>query len=101
METRIGEVTHFYARISVAVLALSGEIHIGDLIHIRGHTTDFIQKVRSMEIDHHPIQSSTASEEIAVKVYQPVRKGDVVFKITGPEAENWSQEDPTIADTAY
>jgi translation elongation factor EF-1alpha len=101
METRIGEVTHYFAHISVAVLALSGELHIGDLVHIHGHTSDFIQRVRSMEIDHHPIQSIAASNEIALKVYQPVRKGDVVFKITGPEAESWSQEDPTIADTSY
>ena len=43
---RIGVVTHYYSHLSVATLRLdSGTLRVGDVIHIRGHTTDFSQRV--------------------------------------------------------
>ena len=43
---RIGVVSHYYSHLSVATLRLeSGTLRVGDEMHIRGHTTDFIQKV--------------------------------------------------------
>ena len=45
MEKRIGTVTHYYSRLSVAVLDLSAEIHQGDDIHIKGRITDLVMKV--------------------------------------------------------
>jgi hypothetical protein len=45
---RIGIVTHYYNHLSVATLRLdSGTLRIGDVIHIRGHTTDFSQRVEA------------------------------------------------------
>ena len=45
-EERIGVVTHYYSHLSVATVRLaSGMLRVGDMIHIRGHTTDFSQKV--------------------------------------------------------
>ena len=43
---RIGVVTHYFGHLSVATLRLeSGTLRVGDEIHIRGHTTDFSQRV--------------------------------------------------------
>ena len=95
-EIRIGEVTHFYTHLSVAVLKLTGEIKVGDLVCLRGHTTEYAQRVKSLEIEHHPIQSANAGMEVALKVLQPVRAGDVVTVVTGREAEIDVMEDPTF-----
>ncbi len=81
METPIGHITHFYNRIGVAVLSLTDTLHMGDQIHILGHTTDFIQDVTSMEIEHNKVPSGGPNQEVALQVNQPVRKGDEIYKI--------------------
>jgi putative protease len=81
METRIGEITHFYNRISVAVLSLTGSLEVGDQIHFLGHTTDFVQNVTSMEIDHKKVSSVGPGDDVALKVVEPVRNGDAIYKL--------------------
>jgi hypothetical protein len=81
MEERIGQVTHFYNRIRVAVLDLSAEVNVGDVLHFMGRTTDFTQDVESMEIEHQKVQTVGPGQEAALKVIDRVRKGDVVFKV--------------------
>lgn len=85
MEIQVGRVTHYYNRISVAVLTLSGDLKVGDKIEILGKTTEFSQVVTSMEIEHRKIQSATAGMEVALKVADTVRKGDIVYKIVDSE----------------
>jgi len=80
MDIRVGKVTHYYNHISVAVLDLTGELKVGETIHILGHITDFDQQVNSMEIEHNKIQSAGPGTEVALKVIETVRKGDIVFK---------------------
>ena len=82
MEIKIGHITHFYNRISVAVLELTDKLEIGDEILILGHTTDFTQKVSSMEINHKKVFSVGPGDEVAIKVKKPVRQGDEIFIIT-------------------
>jgi len=81
MEVRIGKVNHYYNRISVAVLELSGELQIGDKILILGRTTELTQVVTSMEIEHRKMQMVGPGMDVALKVAEPVRKGDVVYKV--------------------
>lgn len=85
MEKRIGQVTHYYNRISVAVLDLTDELKVGDKIRLSGYTTDFTQVVTSMEIEHHKVESVAAGADVALKVAERVRAGDAVFKIQGGE----------------
>lgn len=85
MEVQVGRVTHYYNRISVAVLILSGDLKVGDKIEILGKTTEFSQIVTSMEVEHRKIQSATAGMEVALKVADAVRKGDIVYKIVENE----------------
>jgi hypothetical protein len=82
MERSIGQVTHYYNKIGVAVLWLSAELKIHDTIQLLGHSTDFIQKVRSLERDHHKILSAGPGAEVALKVDEPVRSGDKVYLVT-------------------
>ena len=81
MEKLVGRVTHYYNRIGVAVLELNDEIKVGDTVVFLGHTTDFTQRVNSMEINHQRVLAVGADQEVAVKVDEPVRKLDEVFKI--------------------
>lgn len=79
---RIGEVTHFFGKISVAVLNLTKDLKVGDSVHFLGRNTDFQQEIHSMEIDHEPMTEVSAGDDVAVKVSQRVRRGDSVFRIT-------------------
>lgn len=78
---QIGEITHFYNKISVGVLALTDTIRLGDTICILGHITDFQQKVSSLQIEHHPVEEAGPGDDVALKVNERVRKGDKVFKV--------------------
>ncbi len=79
-EELIGEVTHFFPHIPAAVLKLDAELQVGDTIHIKGHTTDFVQVVESMQIEHEPAQSAGPGDDVAIQISEKVREGDQVFK---------------------
>lgn len=81
MDKRIGEVTHYYNRIGVAVLKIEDGLNVGDTIHILGHTTDFTQQVISMEVEHRKMQAVGAGADVALKVDERVRAGDEVYKV--------------------
>src|SRR5215472_13073287 len=79
---RIGVVTHYYSHLSVATLRLdSGTLRVGDVIHIRGHTTDFTQKVESLEVNHAPVTEVGPNDDFGLKVVEHVREHDVVYKV--------------------
>lgn len=82
---RIGEVTHFFGKISVAVLNLSNDLKVGDSVHFLGRNTDFQQEIQSMQVEHQEVTEVSAGDDVAVKVSQRVRKGDSVFLLS-PEA---------------
>lgn len=85
METCIGHVTHYFNHLSVAALSLSSEIKIDDVLHFGGHSTDFYQQAWSMEIDHHQINLAEVGADVAIKVVQPVREGDKVYRVQESE----------------
>lgn len=81
-ETKIAEVTHYYAQIGVAVIQLDQKpIHLGDMIHVRGHTTDFTQTIESMEVEHQSVLEVKSGALFGMKVTQHVRVGDIVYKL--------------------
>lgn len=81
MEVEIGRVTHYYNHLSVAVLSLYDSLKLGDRIHILGHITDFSQRVGSMEVEHHTVVWVRPGEEVAVKVAEPARVHDSVYRV--------------------
>ena len=77
----VGRVTHFYPKISVAIVELKAPLSIGDKILIKGATTNFEQTVESMQIEHKNIESAEAGQIIGLKVKDRVRENDKVYKI--------------------
>jgi putative protease len=76
----IGRITHFFTKISVAVIELTMPLAVGDTIVIKGPTTDFEQPVESMQIEHNNVQRAEAGQSIGLKVAQRVRENDTVYK---------------------
>ena len=80
---RIGVITHYFGRVGAGVISLeSGELRVGDTIHVRGHTTDFYQRVNRIEIDHAPVEVARPGQSIGVEITQRVREHDEVFKVS-------------------
>ena len=80
-EKIVGKVTHFFTHISVAVIELSDTLKVGDSITFRGATTDFSQKVDSMQIEHKSVEEAKAGQSIGMKVGDRVREDDTVYRV--------------------
>ncbi len=78
---KIGEISHYYTDIEVAVVELVDELRINDKVMIRGATTDFTQLVKSMEIERDPVTEAKVGDSIGLAVQNRVRSGDQVFKV--------------------
>jgi putative protease len=78
---QIGSIRHYYSKIGVAVIDLTAKIAVGDAIRVKGATTDFQQKVESMQIEHANVQNANAGQSIGLRVADKVREGDLVYKI--------------------
>jgi hypothetical protein len=83
VEQRIGVVTHYYGHLSVVSVQLEpgATLRVGDVIHILGHTTDFTQKVESLEVDHAPVTEVAPNDDFGLKVTEHAREHDEVFKV--------------------
>jgi putative protease len=81
MEVEIGQVTHYFNKINVAVISITDDLKIGDTIHVLGYTTDFTQRVTSMQIEHKNVDAVKPGDDFAMKVIEPVREQDVVYKV--------------------
>jgi len=76
----VGKVTHYYPKISVAVVELQAPINVGDKVLIKGSSTNFEQVVESMQIQHKDVQRAETGQAIGLKVKERVRENDVVYK---------------------
>ncbi len=82
-EVQIGRVTHYFPHVKAgAIMIEKGKIAIGDVLRIKGHTTDFKQKIRSLQIERVPVQEASSGQEIGLLVKARVRINDKVYKIT-------------------
>lgn len=79
-EKQVGFVDHYWTNLGVAGVRLTdGELHVGDRIHIRGYTSDFTQRVESIQIDHHAVEEAKPGDEIGLEVREHAREHDIVF----------------------
>ena len=80
--TELGVVTHYFPKVKAAVVKLSkGSLRVGEEIYLKGHTTDFKQKVKSLQMNHVTVEEGKKGEEIGIKVTSRVRVGDAVYKV--------------------
>jgi len=81
-EVEVGRISHYFSKIQVGVARITGDrLKVGDVVHIKGHSSDFFQKIESMQIEHQPVEEARAGEEVAFKVDLPVRENDLIFKV--------------------
>lgn len=80
-DTKIGKISHYYDKIGVAVVEVIASIKVGDKLKFSGHDNEFEQAITSMQIEHEQIQTAKKGQAIGMKVDQPVKPGDEVFKV--------------------
>lgn len=82
-EERVGVVTHYYTHLGVAIIRLeSGTLRVGDMIRIKGHTSDFRQRIASMEVEHMHVPEVKPGQEFGLKVIEHAREHDTVYRLS-------------------
>lgn len=76
----IGKISHYFGKIGVAAIELTGNLNVGDQIRVKGGTTDFEQSVDSMQIEMKSVESAGSGDSVGIKVSEKVRIGDQVYK---------------------
>jgi putative protease len=75
----IGQVIHYWTRLGVAGVELTDSLKMDDWVHFRGATTDFQQRVTSMQINHRFVNQAHAGQQVGILVADRVRTGDMVY----------------------
>ncbi len=85
-EVEIGSVEDYFAHVGVAALKITKDLlQIGDVLHIKGHTTDTLQEVSSIQREHESIREAHAGDAVGIKVNEKVRTHDIVYKVISGE----------------
>lgn len=83
-EKAVGVVREYFRKIGVGAIEVTrGKIRVGDTLKFRGHTTDFVQRVESIQENLQPIMEASEGDFVGIKVNQRVREGDLVFLESG------------------
>lgn len=79
---KVGKVTHYYDKLSVAIIDLDGTLSVGDNIKfVRGGEDLFEQKVESIQIEHEKKDSAGKGDVVGLKTNEAVKEGTEVFKV--------------------
>ncbi len=82
--TKVGEVFHFFGKISVAAIRLTdGPLTKGDTIQVQGPSTNLTQVVEAMQIEHASVDRAEKGQEVGVKLKDRARERDLVYKVVG------------------
>jgi len=77
----IGEVTHYYSGLGVAIVKFNKAVKKGIKVNFKGATTDFEQALDSIQYNHKDIEKVKKGQEVGVKVKDKVREGDKVYEV--------------------
>ncbi|MBV54247.1 MAG: translation elongation factor-like protein [Candidatus Marinimicrobia bacterium] len=81
-EKEIGFVSHFFGKISVAGIEITGgPLSVGDKVHIDGHTTDLVMDIKSLQVEHETVSEVKKGDSIGLKVSERVRPHDKVYLV--------------------
>lgn len=82
VEAEVGRVTHYFSKIGVAAIEITQDrLAVGDTIRVKGHTSDFLQKIDSIQIDGKSVPEATVGQSIGIKTAEHARVHDQVFKV--------------------
>ena len=74
----VGKVTHWYDKISVAVVKLTKGLKVGDSIKVKHGESEFGDEVSSIQLNHEPIKSGKKGDEVAIKLSQKASVGSEI-----------------------
>ena len=77
----VGKVTHYFGKIGVAIVALSGDLKVGDRVKVEGNRTEFEQTVDSMEVDRKPVEAAARGQSVGLKIVERTNEGATVYKL--------------------
>lgn len=79
----MGQVTHYYDKIGVAVVKLArGDLKVGDKVKLVDNSgEEFEQDVKSMQIEHAAIEIAKKGDEFGLKVDKPIKDKSAVTKV--------------------
>jgi translation elongation factor EF-1alpha len=82
-EQLVGTVTHYFGKPHVAIVEVTaGELHVGDTIRVSGAHSDFTQEIRSMELEHAPVDAAKVGDSVGIQVSERAREHDQVYRVT-------------------
>ncbi len=79
-EKPIGEVTHYYGHLEVAIVKFKETVKKGDAVSFKGAHTDFSQTIDSIQYEHKDIDEAKKGQEVGIKIKEKAREGDKVYK---------------------
>ena len=79
-EQPIGTVSHYFSHLQVAAVSLDEPLKVGDRVHIKGHTTDLVQTIGSMQIEHASVEEARPGDDVAINVDDHVRDHDKIYR---------------------
>jgi putative protease len=77
----IGKVIHYWTRLGVAGVELDDSVQMDDWVHFLGTTTDFQQRITSMQINKRFVHEAHAGQQVGILVADRVRPGDTVYLV--------------------
>ncbi|MFZ1936320.1 MAG: hypothetical protein WCB27_15460 [Thermoguttaceae bacterium] len=81
-EVEIGKVVHYFSKAGVAAIQVTQNVlRVGDTIHVKGHTSDFTQKIDSMQVDNQAVSEAAVGQTIGLRVKEHAREHDLVYKV--------------------
>lgn len=75
----VGCVEHFFDKLSVAAIRLTGRVKVGDTIAIENENKTVKLKVSSMQIDKRDVESALDGDDVGIKVNESVSTGSKVY----------------------
>jgi len=79
---KVGTITHWYDKISVAVVKLTGVLKKGDRIKVEKGDEEFEDTVTSLQINHTDVDSAKSGDDAAIKLSQKAKEGDIVSVVS-------------------
>lgn len=80
-EQKVGTVTHWFGRIRVASVKLEGPVRLGDWLRVDHAGRRVWARVKSMQINHKPVEAADAGQEVGIKLPGRAHLGDPVVKV--------------------
>ena len=77
----VGKVDHFFDKVGVAAIVLTGTLRVGDTIEIVSGTDTLRQKVESMQIDRRDVSEASGGDSVGIKTDRKVARGSVVYRL--------------------